>query len=171
VEGFDLSLPAGELTLSGRAAQPGAWELRRGDEVVGLVERSRARTRVSGQGVYWSVARGRGRLGSRLVFRPPGGRTPTAEYHPRLVRGGGRLALSNQRSFKLRAPGFFGKSWRLSDEDGEDFATATISAIGEWLWQLDAKCLREPAALLVLLATSYVIVADYQAPKGDALGG
>lgn len=161
----NFSLLAGELTLLDRVAERNAWELRRGDELVGLVERSPRRTRVSGQGVHWSVVRGRRRFGGRLAFRAPGSLSPSAAYHSSLLRRGGTLVLSEQRSFRLRPPGVFGKSWRLSHEGGAEFVQARFGGAGQWLLDLDAEAGREPAALLIVLATCYVIVADSQAPQ------
>ena len=148
-----------QLTLLDRVAERGAWELRRGNELIGLIERSPRRTRVSGQGTYWSVVRARRRFGGRLVFRPPGSIAPSAEYHTGLLRRGGRLVLSDKRSLRLRPPGLVGKSWKLSREGGGEFTRARFSGVGEWLLELDAEAAREPAALLIVLATCYVIVA------------
>jgi hypothetical protein len=161
----NLSLPGGELTLVDRVAEREAWELRRGDEPVGLVERSPRRTRVSGQGVHWSVVRARRRFGGRLVFRPPGSLVASAAYQSTPLRRGGTLVVSEQRAFALRPPGVFGKSWRLSGEDGAEFVQARFSGAGQWLLDLDAEAAREPAALLIVLATCYLIVADSQAPQ------
>jgi hypothetical protein len=159
------------MTLVDRRPEREAWELRRGDQLVGLIERSPRRTRVSGQSGYWSVVRGRRRFGWRLVFRPPRSTAPVAAYHPRFLRGGGRLVLSEERTYTLRPPGLLGKSWMLTDKEGGEFTRATFSGAGQWLLDLDLEAAREPAALLILLATCYVIVADDQAPKGHALGG
>ena len=160
-------IAAGELTLSNSAGTREAWELRHGNHLVGLVERSLRRTRVSGgQSGYWSVTRGRLRLGSRLVFRPSVSIGPIVTYQPHLLRRGGRLVLSEQRSFKLRSPGLVGRSWRLVDEEGAEFTRANFSRQGQWLLHLSVEAAREPAAHLIVLATCYVIVADYQTPKG-----
>jgi hypothetical protein len=87
-----------------------------------------------------------------------------ASYYPRPLLPGGTLALSEERWFKLRPPGAFGKAWKLSDRNGREFTRIPISSQGyparTWLLRLDKIAADEPEALLIVLATCYAIVAD-----------
>jgi hypothetical protein len=87
-----------------------------------------------------------------------------AQYYPRQLLPGGTLTLSDQRRFVLRPPGMFGKAWKLSHGDGEEFTRIPIISRGHpartWLIRLDQRGAGEPEALLIVLATCYAIVAD-----------
>ena len=86
-----------------------------------------------------------------------------ASYYPRRLLPGGTLAVSEERWFKLRPPGLFGKAWKLSDGEGREVTRIPFSrgwpARG-WLLRLDKRAAGEPEALLIVLATCYAIVAD-----------
>jgi hypothetical protein len=158
------ALAPGELTLDGREGTVDTWELRHGDKLVGVIEMSPRRTRVSGRSGSWSVASQRHRLGHRLAFTPIDVDGGMAYYYPRHLLPGGRLALSGQRRFDLRPPGMFGNAWKLSHADGKEFARIAIISQGHpartWLLRLDRSAAGEPEALLIVLTTCYAIVAD-----------
>jgi hypothetical protein len=106
---FDFrELGAGELTLESRDGAPSTWELRHGNELVGVIESSPRRARISGRSGFWAVRSRRQRRG--LVFRSSDADIANAYYYPRRLLPGGTLALSEERWFKLRPPGVFGKA-------------------------------------------------------------
>ena len=86
-----------------------------------------------------------------------------ASYYPRRLLPGGTLAVSEERWFKLRPPGLFGKAWNLSDAEGREFTRIPFRpGWGRgWLLHLDKSAASEPEASLIVLATCYVIVADW----------
>jgi len=157
-------LAVGELTLSSDGESRDSWKLQHDEELVGHIQRSPEATRVRGRSGCWRVERARHRLDRRLLFRPVDTDEPMASYYPRHLLPGGTLALSDEHWFELRPPGVFGKAWKLSDEEGREFTRIPISSQGwparEWLLHLDERSASEPAALLVVLATCYAIVAD-----------
>jgi hypothetical protein len=154
-------LAPGELTLDNRDGAPSTWELRQEDELVGVIESSPRVAQVSGRSGSWAVRSHRQRRG--LVFTPSDVDGAMASYYPRRLLPGGTLALSEERWFELRPPGLFGKAWKLSDAEGRKFTRIPFSpnwpARG-WLLRLDEGAAGEPEALLIVLSTCYVIVAD-----------
>ena len=149
--------------LDSREGSPTTWELRHGSELVGVIEMSPRQARISGRSGSWAVRRQRRRGG--LVFMPSDVDAAMASYYPRRVLPGGTLALSEERWFKLRPPGLFGKAWKLSDAEGRQFTRILIISQGwsarAWLVHLDESAAGEPDALLIVLATGYAIVADH----------
>jgi hypothetical protein len=135
-------------------------ELRHGDKLLGVVEIS---PRVSGRSGSWAVASQRHRIGHRLAFTPIEVDGAMAEYYPRHLLPGGRLALCDQRGSTSSARDV-GKAWKLSHGNGREFARIAIISQGHpaktWRLGLDQSAADEPEALLIVLTTCYAIVAD-----------
>jgi hypothetical protein len=157
-------LAPGELMLSSDSQSRDTWQLRQDDAIVGTILRSSGETGVAGRSGRWQVTRSERQLRTSLNFRPIGMDAPSASYQPRFVLPGGQLVLSDERFFELRPPGVFGKAWKVSDKTAGEFTQVTISSQGwparEWVFHLDREAASQPSALLVVLATAYVIVAD-----------
>jgi hypothetical protein len=49
-----------------------------------------------------------------------------ASYNPRRLLPGGTLVVSDERWFKRRPPGVFGKARDLSDAEGKEFTRITF---------------------------------------------
>ena len=97
------------------------------DELVGVIESSPRLARVSGRSGSWTVRSQRQRRG--LVFTPSDVDGAMASYYPRRLLPGGTLALYEERWFKLRPPGLFGKAWKLSDaEAGSSRGSRSVGA-------------------------------------------
>ena len=164
-----------ELTFGYLRNLSGAWELRHGDELVGVVDRPSELVR--GEAGTWRVGVGR-LLAWRLVFMPLEQPAPIATYVPRRLLPGGTITLSDERSYRLRpCRRFLAPGWTLSDAQGTELVRARHAEgrwdeLKEWSFELRSGVADEPAGPLVVLATCYVIlVAEEQRPWSSAGGG
>jgi hypothetical protein len=168
---FEFSdLSPGEWILDVRenAFRRGEWELRNGETLVGMVERSDLIGRIRGRGCAWSAARQRRRrrIGWRLVFDPMHDDGDLACFYPRHLLPGGTVVLSEDDWYELHPPGWRGTSWRLVAPDGELFAEAEIERLSwdvkRWRLTVGEWAVARPSPLLVSLAACYAIV-DHEA--------
>ena len=165
------ALAGSELVFSYRRHPSGPWELRHRDELVGVVDRQSEIVRA--EAGSWRVEVARRLFGWRLTFRPlePG---PIASYLPRHILPGGSIALSDERSYRLRPRSLFARGWTVSDAQGTELvrvrrADEDRQPPGEWLVDLGSGVADEPAGPLVLLATCYAVLVD-QAQRPSSLG-
>lgn len=151
-----------ELTFAYRRSPHGLWELRQGEDLVGIVDRTSGLVR--GEGGSWRVEVVRRVLGWRLIFKPVDQRQPIASYKPRHVLPGGTIALSEGRSYTLRLQKLFGQAWTVSDAQSAELARVwperEARVPGSWIVGLGASVSNEPAALLIVLATCFAILVD-----------
>ncbi len=165
------ALAGSELVFSYRRHPSGPWELRHRDELVGVVDRQSEMVRA--EAGSWRVEVARRLFGWRLTFSPlePG---PIASYLPRHMLPGGSIALSDERSYRLRPRSLFARGWTVSDAQGTELvrvrrADEDRQRPGEWVVDLGSGVTDEPAAPLVLLATCYAVLVD-QAQRPSSLG-
>lgn len=153
---------ASELTFSYPQTPHGPWELRHGGDLVGIVDRTSGLVR--GEGGSWRVEVARRVLGWRLVLKAVEQPQPSGSYTPRHVLPGGTIALSEGGSYILRPQRLFGQAWTVSDAHGTELARVWPGreawVPGSWSVGLGPSVADEPAALLIVLTTCFVILVD-----------